>query len=49
VTAIRDAIDRACAAALIHRDDLVAVGIGLAGVRRKDIRTRMHDVLVETL
>ena len=49
VTAIRDAIDRACGAALIHRDDLVAVGIGLAGVRRKDIRTRMHDVLVETL
>ena len=49
VAAIRDAIDRACAAALIHRDDLVAVGIGLAGVRRKDIRTRVHDVLVETL
>ena len=49
VTAIRDAIDRACAAALIHRDDLDAIGIGLAGVRRKDIRTRMHDVLVETL
>lgn len=49
VTAIRDAIDRACGAALIHRDDLVAVGVGLAGVRRKDIRTRMHDVLVETL
>ena len=38
VTAIRDAIDRACGCALIHRDDLVAVGIGLAGVRRKDIR-----------
>lgn len=49
VCAIRDAIDRACSAALIHRDDLVAVGVGLAGVRRKDIRTRMHDVLVETL
>lgn len=48
-TAVRDAIDRACAAAMIQRDDLVAVGIGLAGVRRKDIRTRMHDVLVETL
>ncbi len=49
VAAIRDAIDRACGAALVHRDDLVAVGIGLAGVRRKDIRTRIHDVLVETL
>jgi N-acetylglucosamine kinase-like BadF-type ATPase len=48
-TAIRDAIDRACAAALIQRDDLVAVGVGLAGVRRMDIRTRMREVLVETL
>ena len=48
-TAIREAIDRACAAALMHRDDLVAVGVGLAGVRRKDIRTRVRDVLIETL
>ena len=47
--AIRDAIGKACAAALIDRDDLVAAGIGLAGVRRKDIRTRMRDVLIETL
>ncbi len=28
---------------------MVAVGIGLAGVRRIDIRTRMRDVLIETL
>jgi N-acetylglucosamine kinase-like BadF-type ATPase len=48
-TAIREAIDKACAAALIHRDDLVAVGIGLAGVRRNDIRARMREVLIETL
>ena len=48
-TAIREAVDKACAAALIHRDDLVAAGVGLAGVRRKDIRTRMRDVLIETL
>src|SRR5256886_10788952 len=48
-TAIREAIDKACAAALIHRDDLVAAGVGLAGVRRKDIRTRMREVLIETL
>src|SRR5260370_36070326 len=34
---------------MIHRDDLIAAGVGLAGIRRKDIRTRMHDVLVETL
>ena len=47
--AIREAIDKACGAALIDRDDLVAAGIGLAGVRRKDIRTRMRDVLIETL
>jgi N-acetylglucosamine kinase-like BadF-type ATPase len=47
--AIRDAIDRACAAALVQRDDIVAAGIGLAGVRRQDIRTRMREVLVETL
>src|SRR6266849_1456268 len=39
-TAIREAIDKACAAALIHRDDLIAAGVGLAGVRRKDIRAR---------
>src|SRR4030081_6368 len=48
-TAIREAVDKACAAALIHRDDLIAAGVGLAGVRRKDIRTRMRDVLIETL
>jgi N-acetylglucosamine kinase-like BadF-type ATPase len=34
---------------LVQRDDIVAIGIGLAGVRRKDIRTRMREVLVETL
>src|SRR5881394_2994289 len=48
-TSIREAVDKACAAARIHRDDLVAAGVGLAGVRRTDIRARMHDVLVETL
>src|ERR1043166_1652621 len=48
-TAIREAVDKACAAARVHRDDLVAAGVGLAGIRRTDIRARMHDVLVETL
>jgi N-acetylglucosamine kinase-like BadF-type ATPase len=48
-SAIREAVDKACAAAFIHRDDLVAAGVGLAGIRRKDVRTRMHDVLVQTL
>jgi N-acetylglucosamine kinase-like BadF-type ATPase len=47
--AIREAIDKACSAALIHRGDLTAAGIGLAGVRRKDIRTRMREVLIEVL
>jgi len=47
--AIREAIDKACAAAMIHRDDLIAAGIGLAGVRRNDIRARMRDVLVQML
>lgn len=47
--AIRDAIDKACAAAMVQRDDIVAAGIGLAGVRRQDIRTRMREVLIETL
>jgi N-acetylglucosamine kinase-like BadF-type ATPase len=47
--AIREAIDKACSAARIDRDDLIAAGIGLAGVRRKDIRTRMREVLIETL
>lgn len=47
--AIRDAVDKACAAARIHRDDLVAAGIGLAGVKRLDVRTRMRDVLIESL
>jgi N-acetylglucosamine kinase-like BadF-type ATPase len=48
-TAIREAVDKACAAALIHRDDLLAAGVGLAGIRRKDVRARMHDTLVQTL
>lgn len=47
--AIREAIDKACSAALIHRGDLTGAGIGLAGVRRKDIRTRMREVLIEVL
>jgi N-acetylglucosamine kinase-like BadF-type ATPase len=48
-TAIREAIDKACAAAQVQRDDIIAAGIGLAGVRRTDIRTRMREVLIETL
>ncbi len=45
-SAIRDAIDRACAAAKIQRRDINAAEIGLAGVRRGDLRLRMREALV---
>ena len=35
---VRQAVDRACAEAEVHRDDILHATIGLAGVRRKDIR-----------
>lgn len=42
---IREAIDRACAAARVRRTEIVAAEIGLAGVRRADLRERMRDEL----
>src|SRR2546430_5343510 len=47
-TAIREAVDKACATALVHRDDLVAAGVGLAGGRPPDTLKPMRGVLVET-
>ncbi|MDX6613866.1 MAG: hypothetical protein QOD75_3052 [Blastocatellia bacterium] len=47
--AVRDAVDRACGAGAIQRDEIGAMGIGLAGVRRKDLRARMREVLIATL
>lgn len=44
-TAIREAVDKACDAAGLRRTDLVAAEIGLAGVRRQELRARMHDAL----
>jgi N-acetylglucosamine kinase-like BadF-type ATPase len=44
-TAIREAIDRACAKARVQRADIVAAEIGLAGVRRGDLRLRMREAL----
>lgn len=44
-TAIREAVDKACDAAGLRRTDLVAAEIGLAGVRRHELRARMHDGL----
>ena len=44
-TAVREAIDRACAEARVQRADIVAAEIGLAGVRRGDLRLRMREAL----
>ncbi|HVS20218.1 MAG TPA: BadF/BadG/BcrA/BcrD ATPase family protein [Pyrinomonadaceae bacterium] len=48
-SAVRDAIDQACGEASIHRDDILAAAVGLAGVRRQDIRDRMRERLSECL
>ncbi|HYE65813.1 MAG TPA: BadF/BadG/BcrA/BcrD ATPase family protein [Pyrinomonadaceae bacterium] len=45
--AIREAVDRACAAAMVRRAEIVAAEIGLAGVRREDLRMRMREELEE--
>lgn len=44
-TAIREASDKACDAAGLRRADLLAAEIGLAGVRRQEIRARMRESL----
>ncbi|MFN2452818.1 MAG: N-acetylglucosamine kinase [Pyrinomonadaceae bacterium] len=43
--AIREAVDKACAAASVQRAEIVAAEIGLAGVRRGDVRERMRETL----
>lgn len=43
------AIDRACDAADKPRSEIAAAEIGLAGVRRADIRSRMRDRLISRL
>jgi N-acetylglucosamine kinase-like BadF-type ATPase len=43
--AIQQAVDRACAEARVRRVDIVAAEIGLAGVRRADLRTAMRSAL----
>ena len=45
--AVREAVERACAAARVRRGDIVAAEIGLAGVRRADLRERMRAALDE--
>lgn len=44
-SAVREAIDAACAKAGVQRADIVAAEIGLAGVRRGDLRQRMREAL----
>src|SRR5437762_13130112 len=44
--AIREAIDSACEAAQLRRNDLVAAEIGLAGARRKELTARMREALL---
>src|SRR5688572_9649692 len=44
-TAVREAIDSACAMAKLRRNDLVAAQVGLAGARRRELRERMRETL----
>ncbi len=46
---ICEAVDIACDVSNVRRKDIVSAEIGLAGVRRQDIRSRMHDVLAYNL
>jgi len=52
-SAIREAVDRACHSARVRRIDIVAAEVGLAGVKRADLRERMRETLrglgIETL
>lgn len=43
--AIREAVERACNMAQVRRADILAVEVGLAGTRRKELRARMEDAL----
>jgi N-acetylglucosamine kinase-like BadF-type ATPase len=43
--AVREAAERACAAAGVRRVELSAAEVGLAGVKRADLRARMKDAL----
>jgi len=45
--AVREAAERACAEAGVRRIEVVAAEVGLAGVKRADIRERMRAALSE--
>lgn len=46
VANIANAVDRACDSASVSRGDIVAATLGLAGVRRQDIRERIRESFV---
>ncbi|CAN5704809.1 N-acetylglucosamine kinase [soil metagenome] len=43
--AVREAIDKACEAARVRREDIVAAEVGLAGARRTELRERVREAL----
>lgn len=43
--AVREAINKACEAAQVRREDILAAQIGLAGARRKELSARMREAL----
>jgi len=47
--AVREAVDRACASADVLRTDIASAEVGLAGVRRADLKERMADALQRAL
>ena len=48
-SAVREAVDRACAAGRVSRAEIEAAEVGLAGVKRADLRERMRQVLAGRL
>lgn len=46
VTSIREALDMACADARVNRAEITAAKIGLAGVKRADLRERVREALM---
>ncbi|HEV2801318.1 MAG TPA: BadF/BadG/BcrA/BcrD ATPase family protein [Pyrinomonadaceae bacterium] len=47
--AVREAVDRACAEADVRRADIASAQVGLAGVRRADLKEVMADALRRAL
>ncbi len=44
--AVREAVDKACEAAQVRREDILAAQIGLAGARRTELRERVREALI---